>query len=188
MALNDLAVDIWEFCLQNEVHISAAHIPGIHNILADTASREFSDSAEWAIPQQVFQDITEKFGTPDIDMFASRLNKKLEKYASWKPDPESIIIDSMCISWKNTFIYLFPPFSMFWPILSKIERDRVPQAIILMPDWPTQSWYPRIMKKALKQPIQIPSSKLYLPGTTKKHPLAPKMKLLAVLCSWRDIN
>ena len=33
---------------------------------------------------------------PDIDMFASRLNKKLLKYASWKPDPESYITD--CVS------------------------------------------------------------------------------------------
>ena len=98
MALNDLAVDIWEYCIQQGVVISAAHIPGIHNVLADIASREFSDSAEWAIPQNIFDGITEKFGIPDIDMFASRLNKKLCRYASWKPDPESCIIDSMCVS------------------------------------------------------------------------------------------
>jgi hypothetical protein len=186
MALNDLAVDIWEFCMQEGVHISAAHIPGAHNILADTASRVFSDSAEWAIPQKVFDNITKKLGRPQVDMFASRLNKKLDAYASWQPDPESCIIDSMSVSWENTFIYLFPPFSMFWPILSKIEQDRVPQAIIIMPDWPTQSWYPRILKKQLKPPISLSSKKLYLPGTTKKHPLAPKLRLLAVLCSWED--
>ena len=35
---NDIAVEIWGFCRELGVHISAAHIPGIHNVLADTAS------------------------------------------------------------------------------------------------------------------------------------------------------
>jgi hypothetical protein len=186
MVLNDMAVDIWDYCIQKGIHISAAHIPGIHNVLADTASREFDDSAEWAIPQSRFENITRVFGTPDIDLFASRLNHKLAMYASWKPDPDSAVIDAMSISWKHDFIYMFPPFSMLWPVISKMEEDQVTRAIIVMPEWPTQSWFPRLMKKSLSQPITIPSSCLYLPGTKKKHSLAPKMKLLAVLCSWRD--
>ena len=28
-----------------------------------------------------------RFGKPDIDLFASRLNHKLEKYISFRPDP-----------------------------------------------------------------------------------------------------
>ena len=186
MILNDMAVDIWEFCIDNGVHISAAHIPGKHNILADTASREFIDSAEWAIPQSNFDKITRRYGIPDIDLFASRLNHKVPTYASWKPDPASTIIDAMSVSWENKFIYLFPPFSMMWPILSKIEEDKVERAIIIMPEWSTQSWYPRIMKKLLSSPMRIPSKCLYLPGTRKTHPMAPKLRLLAVLCSWRD--
>ena len=186
MVLNDMAVDIWEYCIDMGVHITAAHIPGIHNVLADTASREFRDSAEWAIPQSNFDKITHRFGIPDIDLFASRLNYKVPTYASWKPDPQSSFIDAMSVSWEGKFVYLFPPFSMLWPILSKMEEDRVPRAIIIMPNWPTQSWYPRVLKKSLAQPMKIHSSCLYLPGTKRTHPLAPKLKLLAVLCSWED--
>ena len=186
MTLNDMAVDIWEYCIDMGMHISAAHIPGVHNVLADTASREFIDSAEWAIPHKYFNKITRRFGIPEIDLFASRLNNKLPTYASWKPDPQSSAIDAMSIPWSNKFIYLFPPFSMMWPILSKIEEDRVLKAIIVIPDWSTQSWYPRLQKKLLLQPMRIPSTCLYLPGTKKTHPLAPKLKLLAVLCSWQD--
>ena len=50
MTLNALAVEIWEICIKRGAHISAVHIPGIHNVLADAASREFQDSAEWMIP------------------------------------------------------------------------------------------------------------------------------------------
>ena len=186
MHLNDMAVDIWETCIAQGVTISAAHIPGAHNVLADAASREFRDAAEWAIPQKIFGKIVKTFGCPEIDLFASRLNKKLPKYVSWKPDPESIYIDSMNMSWENLFIYLFPPFSMLWPITTKLELDRVPRAIIVMPDWPTQSWYPRIMRKSLSPPMKISSSSLILPGTRRTHPLAPKLQLLAVVVSWKD--
>ena len=186
MVLNDLAFHIWQFCINYNAHLSAAHIPGAHNLLADIASRQFQDSAEWALPQHVFQNIISRFGKPDIDLFASRLNHKLPCYASWKPDPESSIIDAMSVSWSNRFIYMFPPFSMMWPVLTKMEEDQVDRAIIIMPRWSTQSWYPRIMKKVISPPFIIPSSVLHLPGTSKKHPLSPKLALLAVLCSWKD--
>ena len=51
---NDIACEIWEMCMKSGVHISAAHIPGLHNILADTASRVFHDSAEWMLSHDVF--------------------------------------------------------------------------------------------------------------------------------------
>ena len=46
LSCNEIARKIWEFCIHNNTHISAAHIPGKHNILADLASRKFQDSAE----------------------------------------------------------------------------------------------------------------------------------------------
>ena len=183
MVMNDLAVDIWSKAAERGIHISAAHIPGIHNVLADSASREFHDAAEWMMAPHIFSKITEAFGNPDIDLFASRLNKQLPVYASRKPDPESTYIDAMMLSWTDMFIYAFPPFSMMWPVIAKLEVDKVEQAIMIIPRWPTQSWYPRIMKKVVGDPIMISSRHLVLPGTTKTHPLQ-KMTLLAVKCSW----
>ena len=186
MILNDIAVEIWEFCKQRNIHLSSAHIPGIHNTLADTASRKFHDSAEWMIPDDIFGLITAQFGKPDIDLFASRLNHKVASYVSWKPDPGATYIDAFSLPWSGKFIYLFPPFSLIWPIMSKMEKDRVGKAIIVMPRWSTQSWFPRLMKKVIAGPIQIPSSKLVLPGTQKSHPMAPKLKLVALLIGHMD--
>ena len=179
MIMNDMAVDIWEMATKWGYYLSAAHIPGKHNILADVASREFQDAAEWMIPTRIFNEITDAWGMPDIDLFASRLNHRLDTYASWKPDPSSSYIDAMMISWSNRFIYAFPPFSMLWPVIAKFERDCVEEGIIFIPRWPTQSWYPTIMKMMISKPIEIPSSCLVLPGTDRRHPLK-KMKLLAV--------
>ena len=185
MSLNNIAVEIWSLCSEFDTHLSAAHIPGKHNVLADVASREFHDAAEWMLSPLVFNNIVEKWGVPDIDLFASRLNNQIPVYASWKPDPDSTYIDAMQISWSDKYIYIFPPFSMLWPVLTKLEEDKVMRAIIIIPWWPTQSWLPRIMKKMMDE-VRISSKELILPGTTKSHPMAPKLKLRAILCSWKD--
>ena len=43
---NKLTIEVWEICIQHLSHLSAAHIPGKHNVIADLASRKFQDSAE----------------------------------------------------------------------------------------------------------------------------------------------
>ena len=60
---------------------------------------------------------------PEIDRFASRLNKQYHRYASWMPGPDALYIDTMSISWENQFAYLFPAFSMIWPVVSKISLE-----------------------------------------------------------------
>ena len=46
---NQLAEDIWIICMENGLHVSAAHVPGKQNILADIASRKFHDTSEWIL-------------------------------------------------------------------------------------------------------------------------------------------
>ena len=50
---NKLTVKVWGICIQHLSHLSAAHIPGKHNVLADLASRKFQDSAEWMISRSM---------------------------------------------------------------------------------------------------------------------------------------
>ena len=89
------------------MHISCTHTRE-DKYIVDLASREFQDSHEWMLSLEVFKYLVELFQLPNIDMFASRL----PKYASWMPNRESYIIDCVSISNENTYIYLFPPFSM----------------------------------------------------------------------------
>lgn len=44
---------------------------------------------EWMLSTHLFQEIVATWGTPTIDLFASRLNKQLAFDVSWKPDPEA---------------------------------------------------------------------------------------------------
>ena len=87
--------------------------------------------------QKYFQIINRNLGTPDIDLFATRLNTQLSTYSSWKPDPGCKFIDAFTVSWSSLFSYIFAPFSLLGRVVQKLLRDRA-ESIVIAPIWPTQ--------------------------------------------------
>ena len=73
------------------------------------------------------------------DLFASRLNRQLATYISWRRDPEASYIDAFSIPWTNKGYYAFPPFSIIDRCLQKISQDNA-EGVILVPIWPTQKF------------------------------------------------
>ena len=47
-----LTLELWQCCLERNIMISAQHIPGRLNTIADSESRVFNDSSEWKIDPQ----------------------------------------------------------------------------------------------------------------------------------------
>ena len=47
--LNCIIIEIWEWCIQNDVCLTAAHIPGAMNIIAEQESRKISSDLEWVL-------------------------------------------------------------------------------------------------------------------------------------------
>ena len=79
---NRLAKSVWMCCMQNDIWLTACHLPGVLNVEADKNSRQFNERSEWQIKPDIFHKITDMLGTPEIDLFASRLNNQLPKYVS----------------------------------------------------------------------------------------------------------
>ena len=98
---------------------SATHIPGCNNFDADYCSRIFNENIEWKLHTDIFCRVT------DIDLFASRLNKQLEKYVSWNPEPDAYASDAFSILWTNFNPYIFCPFSLISQTLNKIKDEKV---------------------------------------------------------------
>lgn len=84
---------------------------------------------------------------PDIDLFASRLNKQIYKYVSWFLDPMAVTSDAFSISWTDFKPYTFPPFSLIGRILQKLEEDKVRKAILIVQKWEIQSWFPKLLQR-----------------------------------------
>ena len=87
--------ELW--CYNN--WITSTHLPGKYNQVADKLSRSIHDNMEWKLHPDLFSQIYDKLGIPEIDLFASRLNSQLSVYCSWKPDPGAKAIDAMMIDW-----------------------------------------------------------------------------------------
>lgn len=182
MNCHAVAKDIWTFAISNSFIISAEHLPGVNNEIADKESRIFHDDTEWAIELNIFRKICSKLGEVEIDLFASRLNKKCDNYVSWKPDPGACSIDAFCQKWNSQRFYAFPPFCVIMKCLSKIFDDKA-EGIIIVPLWFTQAWFPKLLKMLIDTPVILPLNVLYLPYSTKRHPLKEKLRLMACLVS-----
>ena len=124
---------IWQEMYQKDIWLSVNFIPGCDNWHSDLASRVFNDRTERALPAPVFLKLAERFGCPTVDLFASRLNKKLNRYVSWIPDPYCIEVDAFFFDWSEEFPYIYPPFNLLNRCVKKIWEDRVRRAIFIFP-------------------------------------------------------
>ena len=162
-------------------------MPGHLNVIADEKSRVFDDKTEWKLNAQMFQHLVRMLVTPDIDLFASRLNFQLKPYVSWMPDPEACHVDAFTFDWGNYTFYAFPPFSILSRVIKKIETDG-DTGILVVPDWPTQAWYSVLRRMMIAQPIRLTwqTNLVSLPFWEGPHPLGRKLQLMACyLCGNR---
>lgn len=129
-----------------------------------------------------------KFGNPEIDLFATRINTKCEQYVSWKRDPYAFNIDAFTISWHDFFFYAFPPFSLILKVLQKIKTDDA-TGILVVPYWPAQPWFPVFMSLSIVEPIIFPPSKQLLSSAfSDAHPLHHHLTLVASVLSGEPLQ
>ena len=108
-------------------------------------SRQFVSNLEWSLDQDVFDRLVAITFLPDIDLFASRLNAKLDQFVSWHPEPGALAVDAFSVSWSNQNFYAFPPFSLLTRVLGKIRND-VALVLLIAPTSSTQPWYPMLLQ------------------------------------------
>ena len=192
--LDSLSKSIWEWCKLRDIFISAQHIPGKVNNQADTLSREISSNLEWSLNGELFQEIISQTFTPEIDLFASRLNAKTAMFISWHPQPGAAATDAFSLSRANMNCYAFPPFILVPRVLAKIRHDKA-VVLLIASVWPTQSWYPLLLQLSTVQPILLPrlDNLLSLPHNPEQHPLRHKLNLAAwtlsgKLCQTRNFQ
>ena len=188
VACNELAKEIWAFCIERNIWLSAVHLPGVQNVVADRLSREFNEQVEWQLDKQVFARICNKFGMPEIDLFASRLNAQLPRFVSWHPDPDAEAIDALAYYWGDKFFYAFPPFCLVGQCIQKVLVDRA-EGLMILPVWPTQPWYSMLLQLLTREPVILPKSKHLLINamTGETHPMT-NLKLMCCSVSGRALS
>lgn len=149
--LSELARSIWQWAWSRRLHLSAEHIPGTENVLADEESRVFRCSAEWRLRRSVVRRIFAHWGQCSHDLFATRLNAQVELFFSLRPDPEAAGIDAFAQSWAGLTAYAFPPFSQIGRVVQKALQEDA-ELLLIAPVWPAQAWFPLLLAYARRAP------------------------------------
>ena len=108
-ALTAQALEFWAVALTAGVSLTAQHIPGIQNVVADTASRQIETRTKWILDREIFQSICQRFYTPEVDLFASCLNHQVPKYVSRYPDPGALAVYAFLLDCSKWTCLIHPP-------------------------------------------------------------------------------
>ena len=103
--------NIFQWCLNRNISILAAHIPGKKNSLADSLSRGNVKVkvTEWSLNCSVAETLFNIYTKPNIDLFATKENRKIQTFCSPYPDPEAWSCDALACNWTGMYAYAFPP-------------------------------------------------------------------------------
>ena len=161
--------------------LTTPHIAGKENTEADAESRKTRRELEWSLDQTIYErGIRRLHLNPTIDLFASRLSYKIKPFISYQPDPEAKMVCAFTVSWQPYLFYVFPSFRIISLVLEKIQREQS-AGVIVVPKWPTQPWWPVLMRMVVQNPLILPqiNQTLLLPTNPDlMHPLHQRLTLL----------
>ncbi|XP_070203397.1 uncharacterized protein [Littorina saxatilis] len=107
-----------------------------------------------ALPAPDLDLFTDASLKPQVDLFATRFSKRLPVFVSPFPDPEAWETNAMDISWSGLEAYAFPPFQLLTRVLRKAEQEG-PSLLLIAPLWPSQPWFPDLLRLAQGPPIPL---------------------------------
>ena len=180
VACDTVDKSIWEWFIPKRIWLTAVYIPGPTNAIADSLSRTHVSDHEWQLSKEIFQKITTKIPHFSIDLFAYMLNTPIDRYASWHPDANASIVDAFSLSWEKEYLYEFPPFCLIPKCRGKISSEQA-EGLLMVPAWPTQTWYPILLQMLIQQPallIWTTEVKLLNHPLGKVHSMENKLKLM----------
>ena len=152
--IQNLSELIWRRAVTMRWSLSAAHIKGCYNVLADQLSRNQTLSTEWSLQPKDFRIILQMNKYLEVDLFATSLNNQLKSFLSPCPDQAASGVDAMIIDWSRwKHLYLFPPTAMISGALAKLKSTTYLSAILLTPNYPTRPWFMALAQNF--KPIKI---------------------------------
>ena len=154
---------LYQIAQEKDWYLKARHIAGKLNTTADKLSRwHQAIPTEWSLHPNVVDEIFRMWFKPEVDLFATKYNKKLMKYASPTPDNQAWKIDGLSVNLEGLEIYAYPPHQILMKLLQKFQMTDKCRMIVIAPYWPKQKWFPVLLKLAVVEPYQLPHSRKLL--------------------------
>lgn len=106
--LQNIALDVYKFCLINGILLDIKRIPRSQNEKADFISN-LKDANDWRVSYQIFEHLNSLWGPFEVDWFASDSNHKMKLFYSRYWNVKCFGIDAFTGIWSDKIGWFCPP-------------------------------------------------------------------------------
>ena len=122
------------------------------------------DKSEWKLSDVWAARLVHYFGPAQVDRFADSVLTLLPRFDASYPCRGAEAVDTFTRSWAFTHSWINPPYHEIGRILHKLWQEPEASATLLLPVWPSQPWWPRLLELAAEcVPVDLPSE-AFVPG------------------------
>ena len=159
LTLLRLTVELLLWLEAQNIIVRARHIPGCLNVIADHLSRPNQPiPTEWSLHPEIVERIFRVWGTPEVDMFATLSNSHLPRFMSPISNlgPRALAVNALSQDWQGRSMYMFPPFHLLNKVMQKLRSTQVAEVILVAPWWPSQPWFPHLLRLCVEHTPVLP--------------------------------
>ena len=111
--------------MEHKVWLTAVHVPGAENIDADQQSRVLNTSTERTLNKSIFATAISKLGvSPNIDLFASRLNFQIQPFVSSTLIQAPFLSTHFTCPGSHIYLMFFHHFVSYLEFCRKFKKKR----------------------------------------------------------------
>ena len=154
--LMQLMLRLLKWCDRKAITLVPVHLPGVHNIQADSLSRVGQTlNTEWTMAMERLRPVFAQWGEPQVDLFVTFANRQIIKFASPYPDPRVEFMDSISVPWDNRRVSCRPFHQSGWSLKSCRRLLNLQVFRWFAPLQEAASWFPELLDLSQEDPIPL---------------------------------
>jgi hypothetical protein len=143
--LQEIALNIFSYCLKNSIILDVEWIPREKNEKADYLSK-IIDKDDWGISRHILHMIENKWGILEVDWFASSHNNKLPTFYSQFWNETCSGVDAFAEFWGKKMGLFVPPVIILARVIKKMQLDKA-NGVLIVPLWESANFWPLLCQK-----------------------------------------
>jgi hypothetical protein len=180
---------IFSILLRANIGMKSTHIPGIQNTIADALSR-LDTTGDYELRQEIYQHGIQTLGvTPSVDCFANINNRKCPRFFAPVENhlsKNAAAINGLYQPWSQKRMpFIHPPIPLIPQVLQKMMQEKC-VAVLVVPFWPTRSWWSSVQSLLLRQVNLGPSHSVLIKGPSMGQQTLPPGDIVMCLISSRQ--
>ena len=143
--LHEIAIRIYQLCIDNQIELAIQWIPRTELQRADAISR-IIDIDDWQITPELVLYLDSIWGKHTIDCFANFYNRKIDRFFSWHWNPGCTAVDFFVQNLQGENCLVVPPVSLITEAFNYLNKRKA-IATIIIPFWPSSDYWPIVAQK-----------------------------------------